>query len=129
MKNLNIVFFDGDCLLCNRVVKWLVKNENGKGPLLHFAPLHGETASHFLEPNLLVKPYSSLVFKSSDLTVLTGSRAVRALRPFLNHGASLQLLFVREFLYRVIAKSRTLWGRTNYQSCDYSYIDPKRILP
>lgn len=129
MKDLNIVFFDGDCLLCNRVVRWIVKHENSEGAILHFAPLQGETAASILEPNHLIKPYSSLVFKNSTANVFTGSSAVHALRPFLKKCAAFQLFFVREFVYKAVAKTRLLWGRTTYQSCDYSYIDPKRILP
>lgn len=125
---MNIVFFDGECALCNRVVRWLVAHEKKDGPQMYFATLQGETAAELLEPNHLAKPYASLVFRSSEGSVLTGSRAVRALRPFLNHGASLQLLLVREFLYRTVASTRAFWGRVEYESCDFSYIDPTRIL-
>ena len=40
-----IVFFDGDCLLCEGVVKWL--NRMDDNDRLKFAPLQGETAKRY----------------------------------------------------------------------------------
>lgn len=124
------MFFDGDCLLCNRTVRWLVRNEkNTQGEKkLHFAPLKGVTAAENLDAELLKEPFDSLVFRSSKGDVKVGARAVRELRRFLRPAAAFQLLFVREFSYRIVAATRGVWGRKKYDACNYSYIDPDRIL-
>jgi len=41
-----LVFYDGNCRLCNRVVQYLLKED--KLQCFVFAPLQGETASHYL---------------------------------------------------------------------------------
>jgi len=44
-----LVFFDGDCGLCDRSVRWLLdRDPEGR---LHFAPLQGPTAAQRLAPH------------------------------------------------------------------------------
>jgi predicted DCC family thiol-disulfide oxidoreductase YuxK len=41
-----VLFFDGECGLCNRLVRLLLRVD--RGGRLHFAPLQGATAQHYL---------------------------------------------------------------------------------
>ncbi len=52
-----IVFYDGECALCNRWVRFLVKRDRGR--TLKFAPLQGETAT---QRHDLPKNISTVVF-------------------------------------------------------------------
>ena len=42
----HLVFYDGNCGFCDRVVQWVFKQD--KNQLFAFAPLQGETASQYL---------------------------------------------------------------------------------
>ena len=42
-----IVFYDGHCILCNRVVRWVIKHD--KKDVFRFAPLQGSTAKAFFK--------------------------------------------------------------------------------
>ncbi|MEI7973312.1 MAG: DUF393 domain-containing protein [Bdellovibrio sp.] len=105
------VFFDGDCMLCNRFVAWVVSND--PHDRVFFAPLQGETALRILEPEERLSMESVLVitkegkFKESEaiaevLSVLPGWQIwAEPLRwtPFR----------IRDFVYRLIARQRKKW--------------------
>ncbi len=56
-----VLFFDGECGLCNRVVRRLLALD--RRGTLRFAPLQGPTAQSYLEAHgLPLKDFSSLVF-------------------------------------------------------------------
>ena len=46
-SSLAIVFYDGDCGLCNRFVLFLLKRDHRK--VFRFAPLNGKMARQWLE--------------------------------------------------------------------------------
>lgn len=45
-----ILFYDGDCGLCNRAVRFLMKRDRANA--LRFAPIQGETGAKYLPPEL-----------------------------------------------------------------------------
>jgi predicted DCC family thiol-disulfide oxidoreductase YuxK len=55
-----ILFFDGECGLCNRAVVRFLQWENGDCRV-HFAPLQGDTARKQLTPEQAEPPFSSLL--------------------------------------------------------------------
>ena len=73
-----ILFFDGECGLCNRAILQFLKWE-AKGCQVHFAPLQGAAARDRLSPAQIEKPYPSLLVwdgeqahdKSSGLAILS----------------------------------------------------------
>ena len=119
-----IVFFDAECLLCNRSVQWLL-GVDGKGRL-NFAPLGGETAESLRDAGVLNDEHlggQSMVLAEreegggwnvrmrSDAVIraleCAGGAAVRL--------AALRMLprWLREWAYRLVAKSRyAVFGRT-----------------
>lgn len=114
----NIVFYDGHCALCNRIVRWLLAlDPAGK---LHFAPLQGETAQRLL-PRLPVD-LDAIVYWREGLPMVDTSNAIGTILGDLAwpwRGMSV-LLWVpqglRGWVYRVLAKRRyRLFGR--YESC------------
>ena len=50
-EHVSILFYDGDCGLCSRSVRFLMRRDRSQR--LRFAPLQGETAQELLEPKLL----------------------------------------------------------------------------
>lgn len=56
-----VLLFDGDCGLCNRVVRLLLRLD--RRGVLHFAPLQGPAAQDFLRAHRLpTEDFSSMVF-------------------------------------------------------------------
>jgi predicted DCC family thiol-disulfide oxidoreductase YuxK len=49
-KQSAILFYDGECGLCSRSVRFLMKRD--KKAALKFAPIQGETATRYLSPSL-----------------------------------------------------------------------------
>lgn len=72
-----ILFYDGDCGLCNRAILQFLRWE-AKGSQVYFAPLQGTTAQKWLSEEQAKKPYPSLLVwdgekahdKSAGLAVL-----------------------------------------------------------
>lgn len=109
MSHTRIVFFDGECNLCNGFVDFAVRR-NGSGHL-KFASLQGETAAQLLADKLL-SDLSTVVF-FSDGKVFTQSTAV--LHIFLHFGFLWRVLariaflcpqFIRDGLYKFVAFRR-----------------------
>jgi len=116
-KNFDVVFFDGDCNLCNKSVSLLVRLD--KKRQFRYASLESDTAKSHLSHQLR-KTADSVVFLSQNKTHTHSTAAIEILLKldgcykwvgrFLN-------LFPRQFLnifYKLIAKNRyRLFGKAN----------------
>lgn len=119
-----VVFFDAECLLCNRSVQWLM-GKDGKGRL-SFAPLGGETAGRLREEGVLGEEHmegSSMVLAEREeggtwVVRMRSDAVIRALQ--CSGGAPVRLgmlrcvpRFLREWGYRLVARSRyAVFGKT-----------------
>ena len=135
MKHL--VFYDGECGLCDKTVRFLLKVD--KREMFAFAPLQGEKAKILLRhiPEEF-KSEDSLVlvenFDSKDRQYYVLGKAV--LRILWNLGGLWKLLgwmyvlpsFLFDYLYRIVARNRKKFFST--ESCRIPSIkDRKRFLP
>ena len=82
-----ILFYDGQCGLCARVLRWVLRWERSPGSL-HFAPLQGETARAQLPVELRSEPLDSVVLwehggAGGPARVRVRAQAVRGLAPQL----------------------------------------------
>jgi predicted DCC family thiol-disulfide oxidoreductase YuxK len=119
-----VVFFDAECMLCNRSVQWLM-GQDKKGRL-SFAPLGGETATALREAGVLTEEHmggQSMVLAERGEDDCWGVQmrsdaVIRALQCAEGAPVRLAMLrmmprFLREGGYRVVAKSRyVVFGRT-----------------
>jgi predicted DCC family thiol-disulfide oxidoreductase YuxK len=123
--NLNlpgpVLFFDGECGLCYRVVLWLMWRD-GRG-VLRFAPLQGVTAQAYLRVHgLPTEDFDSLVYvpdwaaRERREFLLRTDGALAAARAVGGWGAVVAWARVlprawRDGVYRVIARWRyRIWG-------------------
>lgn len=110
-QNLNIVFFDGVCSLCNYSVDFIVKNNSKK--TLFIASLQGKTAKELLTSEHR-KSMESLIFYEKG-QVYERSTAALEIARHLKFPYNLLSVFsylpksLRDFLYNLIAKNRYKW--------------------
>lgn len=113
-KKMNIVFYDGDCGLCNRFIKLILKFE--KGPTLYFSPLDSSLAkellkSRDLETVTLLK--NGEEYQRSSAALLIIKEMVFPLS--LLYGFIIIPRLLRDYIYKIIARNRKSFFRDNKQ--------------
>ncbi|MBT5874896.1 MAG: DUF393 domain-containing protein [Candidatus Latescibacteria bacterium] len=115
-----IVFYDGVCGLCNRLIEFLLFHD--KNELLRFAPLQGETAAALLPARPQCPMVWSLMYMDG-IGIYRESEAV--LRVFQLLGGFWRLTALarlipssfRNRIYRRLAENRYRWFGTSFR-CD-----------
>jgi len=126
-----VLFFDGECGLCNRTVRWLIARDRRR--VLRFAPLQGELAAQKLPPLPEGFEEGSVALWDEDGVHYRSEATLRAVARLGGiWRLSTMLLWVpqalRDFFYRWIARNRIRWfGRV--ESCALlSPADRDRLL-
>lgn len=115
-KQKGIVFFDDDCLLCNKTVLFLLKRDKYK--TLQFAPIGGSTFKS-LNLETISSNKNSVIFLTNGRTYLRSTAVLKILYqlPFpwkLVTIFSIVPSSIRDFFYRLVAKNRNmLFGKNN----------------
>lgn len=107
----NIVFYDGNCGLCNYFINLLLYED--KNNVLKFSPLQGQKSAEVL-PKDLTQNLSTMVFLENN-QIYTESTAI--LRIFKSIGGVWKLFyvliifpkFIRDEVYTFISKNRIKW--------------------
>lgn len=106
---MQVLFFDGGCVLCNSAALWVAKRNRPQN--LHFASLQGE----FAQKNLTNLPpeTDSLVFLDNSKLYIK-SEAIFELIKHLPNYRWLKFLRIfplnfRDWIYDLIAKNRIKW--------------------
>lgn len=109
--NKYIVFFDGDCGVCNFWVQWIL--ERDKKDQFLFASLQSEAGQRFLTKEKLNKTqFNTLYLLQPDRKYLMKSRAVLKIATLLGGAYSLlgigRLIpkFVSDYLYDKVSENR-----------------------
>lgn len=130
-KNKYIVFYDSECILCNRTVRFIIKHD--KERKLAFAPIGGTTFNS-IDFNPKIENKNTLVF-FDDGKILIRSTAVLSILKILPYPWKLLGIFtivpvfLRDTVYKFIAKNRYRWfGKSKYCSWD-SQKHPTIFLP
>lgn len=119
MKEIkNILFYDGDCALCNRCVRYITAHEKNNG--LFFSSLQSDYAKKelakyhydFSKLNTLVLIMDGNIYYKSD-AALNLSRFLKA--PY-SWSLALKIFprFLRNAVYDVIARNRKKWWKKEY---------------
>lgn len=111
-----IIFFDDECLLCNKTVLFLLKRDRKK--VLQFAPIGGSTFKALkLESNSSNK--NSVIFLKNGQASLRSTAILKILYE-LPFPWKLTIIFkvvpksIRDFFYRYVADNRhRLFGKNN----------------
>lgn len=105
-----IIFFDGDCGLCNGILRW-IKNKK-RSSVFQFIPLQhlkNKNDSQFKIP--LPKDYDGIIFMTHDIVYLKSNAVFRILFELHPLWKMLQPLlwlptWFRDFFYDLIARNR-----------------------
>jgi predicted DCC family thiol-disulfide oxidoreductase YuxK len=112
-----IVFFDGECALCNWVVRFITPRD--PSGVFHFAPLQSSTSSLILQRHGCVGDSESVVLLMDGQCFRESTAALLILNKLNGLWPLLHLLRIlpkplRDGLYRWVARNRTRWfGRTS----------------
>ncbi len=128
----NIVLFDGQCVLCNRFVDFLIRHDKKNN--FKFASLQGTTAKSIL-PSEYLSNVDSVIFKSKHNQIFIKSQAVVHILISLDGLWIISKLllivpiFILDFIYDLTARNRFNWfGRRDL--CRISTEEEKeKILP
>jgi predicted DCC family thiol-disulfide oxidoreductase YuxK len=118
MREQNIIFFDGICGLCNRMVDFVLR-EDQERRFLH-SPLQGETFRNLkrdhpetLETNSIFVlrrgPEKEILLQKSDALIYIADNLPR--HRWLAVIGRILPAPIRDAAYRVIAATRYLWGK------------------
>jgi predicted DCC family thiol-disulfide oxidoreductase YuxK len=107
-----IVYFDGECALCNRLVDFVIRRDRRRR--FRFAPLQGETARARLPAPMRAGPLATIVLEHEG-ALRVRSDAILAILAVLGRGWRLagvcRLLprRLRDAAYHYIARNRFRW--------------------
>ncbi len=110
MDNRSIIFFDGNCMLCNSFIAYLVKKKN---PNLFFCDINSTTADKLLARSHTQNAPKNTIYFFQDGQLYHKSTAVfkiiSHLTPFYKFIATIGVLFplfIRDGVYSWVAKNR-----------------------
>ncbi|WP_246943799.1 thiol-disulfide oxidoreductase DCC family protein [Bacillus pinisoli] len=109
----SIVFFDGECNLCNGAVQFLVKHDVEKK--LMFASLQSKTGqqllhNHHLHPEM----FETMIFQKSNKVYFRSNAALAICQTLGGRFSIFNVFYIipkrlRDFFYNIIAKNRYKW--------------------
>jgi predicted DCC family thiol-disulfide oxidoreductase YuxK len=129
MENQTILFYDGECGVCSRTVRFIFKNERSND--LFFSSLQGNFAIRFLAERGIESVSSNTVYLFENGKLYNKSRAAMKLIPYLKRPfCILKILsvfprFFRDFVYDRIAANRKVFFK---DVCELISFDKSRFL-
>lgn len=115
-KQSAILFYDGECGLCSRSVRFLLKCD--RADTIKFAPIQGETAQAYLSPTLRKQLSTVIYYRPSPLGGDGGHR-------FLRSEAILYALIDTESLWQWPAKIAR-WLPLKWRDAAYDWVARNR---
>ena len=112
-ENPKIILFDGVCNLCNNSVKFIIKND--KRNIFKFAPLQGKYGIKIQNRyKINTTEINSIILIDGKKTYAKSSAALRIAKDlrapfFLFFVFIIVPVFIRNFIYDLIAKNRYKW--------------------
>ncbi|WP_040950842.1 thiol-disulfide oxidoreductase DCC family protein [Gorillibacterium massiliense] len=107
-----VVFFDGECLFCDRSVRFIIKRDpQGR---FKFASQQSETGQDWLARFNITDDRNSLILVEHNKAYFKSTAALRICKNLSGAWKGLYLLViipkpVRDFVYGIVAKNRYKW--------------------
>lgn len=127
-----ILFYDGECALCHRAVRRLIRWERKGHRILQFAPLNGATAELLRTEGLLLQGRDAVVLWTPT-SMLIGEAATGAALELIGHQGWARAFralpgALRRGGYRITARQRNRWFGKVPATCPMP-SSPHRFLP
>jgi predicted DCC family thiol-disulfide oxidoreductase YuxK len=129
MENRTILFYDGECGVCSRTVRFILKNERNNE--LFFSSLQSDFAILFLAERGIESVSSNTLYLFENGKLYNKSRAAMKLIPYLKRPFGLLKMlyifprFFRDFVYDRIAANRKVFFK---DVCELISLDKNRFL-
>lgn len=129
MENRTILFFDGECGVCSRTIRFILKNERSNN--LFFSSLQSDFAIRFLAERGIESVKSNTLNLFENGKLYSKSRAAMRLIPYLKRPYGLLKIlyifprFLRDFVYDRIAANRKVFFK---DVCELISFDKNRFL-
>jgi len=113
-----ILFFDGNCNLCNRSVKFVLRKE--KNAELSFSPLQSEFAKNILKEKNITQDLNTMMLLENGTLYDRSSAALRVTKYLKGLWPLMGVFlivppFLRNFFYNILSKNRITWfGISDY---------------
>ncbi|GAB4206302.1 MAG: DUF393 domain-containing protein [Bacteroidia bacterium] len=110
MQHKVILFFDGECVLCNKTVQWILLNESS--PVIYFCSLQSDYAKNLIPAEM--KNIDSVIVHK-DGKFYTHFDAFIQIIPYLKVKWKWLIIikilpsFLRKRIYNFIARNRKKW--------------------
>jgi predicted DCC family thiol-disulfide oxidoreductase YuxK len=137
VEGKDVLFYDGTCGLCHRVVRLALAEDAGGGATLAFAPLQGATFASMVSSEERAALPDSLVVRTADGRTLVRSRAVRRVLDHLGGlwrlaamAAALVPSALADAVYDVVARVRLKLFARPQEACPLVAAELRaRFLP
>ena len=129
MENRTILFYDGECGVCSRTVRFILKNERSNN--LYFSSLQSDFAILFLSKFGIKSVNSNTLYLFENGKLFNKSHAAMKLIPYLKVPFGLLKTlyifprFLRDFVYDRIAVNRKVFFK---DVCELISLDKNRFL-
>ncbi|MDP3443355.1 MAG: DCC1-like thiol-disulfide oxidoreductase family protein [Ignavibacteria bacterium] len=131
MLDYPVLFFDGECALCNRSVRFIMKHENKD--VLQFASLQSDFAKQHLINHFGANPLPNSLILLEKNTISLRSKAVFRIISYLKPSWKLVFVFkifpttCLDFVYDFVARNRKRVFGTSI-SCEFNpNVDQSRF--
>lgn len=115
---MKIILYDGDCMLCNSFIAFVLKQQN---PAIFFCDLNtGKGRQILMDYNLPVDQLSTIYFLDNEIIYDRSSAIIKIFRNFNKYYVALAVIMsliptgFRDIIYNVIAKNRRRFFKKNY---------------
>jgi len=128
-----ILLFDGECVLCNRAVLWILAHE--RSPRIRFASLDSATADSQLAGSMWHGHQDSILWIGEQGEVMDGADAALAVALELRtpwrwmHTLRWAPRPLRDWGYRFVARKRKQWFGQTAHCALLQHLDTARLLP
>jgi predicted DCC family thiol-disulfide oxidoreductase YuxK len=118
MQVKNILFYDGDCALCNHCVQYVIKHE--KGEVLLFSSLQSDFAKKELTKYNYDFSLANTLVLVKDNKAYFKSNAALTLNKFLKAPYSWLYVFkifpnfFRDWVYDIVSRNRKKWFKKQF---------------
>ena len=109
MKQKSILFFDGECMLCNSFIQFCLRNDKG---YFQYISLHAEAANKYVLP---LQEYDSIFLMEHNQLAYRSKAVIGIIKHldypvrFLYFPIKLIPNYLRDIVYKWVANNRMNW--------------------